>query len=121
VSNADHHSDPFAGAFMADYFAECDEHLTAIRRMLLDAERRDAGFPSAVIEELFRSFHSLKGLSGMVELREAELLAHHLESFLRELRGRERHVPAEAIATLIEGVHTLEHVIAARRDDGPAP
>ena len=31
---------------------------------------------SAVLEELFRSFHSIKGISGMVELREAEMLAH---------------------------------------------
>ena len=41
---------------------------------------------------LFRSFHSLKGLSGMVGLREAELLAHHMEGYLRALRESE--VPA---------------------------
>ena len=42
--------------------------------------------PPAVLEELFRSFHSLKGISAMVELREAELLAHHMESCLRAIR-----------------------------------
>ena len=121
MSNPDPPSDRFAGAFMADYFAECDEHLTAIRRILLDAERRSRGFSAPAVEELFRSFHSLKGLSGMVELREAEVVAHHMESFLRALRGRERDVSAHAIATLIEGTHALEHVITARREEQPAP
>ena len=87
MSNADGRTDPFFGAFMADYFAECDEHLTAIRRILSDVGPIRTGLSAPALEELFRSVHSLKGLSGMVELREAELLAHHMESYLRALRG----------------------------------
>ena len=37
----------------------------------------------AVLDDLFRHFHSLKGISGMVELRAAEELAHRLEDYLR--------------------------------------
>ena len=64
---------PFA-AFMDDYFAECDEHLAIIRRLLLELETSvgaDRPVAAAVLEELFRSFHSIKGISGMVELRAA--------------------------------------------------
>jgi chemotaxis protein histidine kinase CheA len=77
----------FESSFMDDYFAEADEHLLAIRRCLLmldGVERPDPS--SAILEELFRSCHSLKGISAMVELREAEVLAHHMESCLRAIR-----------------------------------
>ncbi len=113
---------PFA-SFMDEYFAECDEHLAAIRHLLLDIEPVAAAggaAPQDVIEELFRSFHSIKGISGMVELREAEMLAHHLESYLRELRGHEARLTAAGLDALVAGVDALERTIAARRD-GHAP
>ena len=74
--------DAFFEGFLDDYFAEADDHLTAIRTALLALETGDRrpGAERVVLEDLFRRFHSLKGISGMVELREAELLAHHMES-----------------------------------------
>ena len=75
---------------MDDYFAEAEEHIVAVRRSLLMLDRV-GGRPvsAAVLEELFRSCHSLKGISAMVELREAEVLAHHMESCLRAVRQGE--------------------------------
>ena len=114
---------PFAAEFMDDYFAECDEHLAAIRRLLLDLERSqgEEAVPAAVLEELFRSFHSIKGISGMVELREAETLAHHMESYLRVLRQRESRLTPEGVDALVAGADILEATIAARRGDGAPP
>jgi len=80
----------FIASFMDDYFAEAEEHLTAVRRSLLLLEPAVGGDPpAAVVEELFRSFHSLKGISAMVELREAERLAHEMESCLGSIRDRQ--------------------------------
>jgi two-component system chemotaxis sensor kinase CheA len=113
---------PFAG-FMDEYFAECDEHLATIRRLLLEIEpvaAAGAAAPPDTIEELFRSFHSIKGISGMVELREAETLAHHLESYLRVLSDRESRLTPAGLDALVAGVDALERTIAARRD-GHAP
>jgi len=78
----------FFDQFLDDYYAECDEHLVLIRRSLGGMEN-EVGAPTidrAVLDNLFRSFHTLKGISGMVGLSAAEQLAHHLESYLRELR-----------------------------------
>lgn len=114
---------PFAG-FMNDYFAECDEHLGSIRRVLLDLEAStgaDRPVPAGALEELFRSFHSIKGISGMVELRDAEMLAHHMESYLRVLRARESRLTPAGIDALVAGVDALERTIAARRDGVPPP
>jgi two-component system, chemotaxis family, sensor kinase CheA len=115
--------DDFLARFMDDYHAESEEHLTTVRRILLEIEPR-AGTRTAspdLLNELFRSFHSLKGLSGMVELREAELLAHHMESYLRLLGTQSVVLSSEGIGELIDGTHALEQVIAARRQGQPLP
>jgi two-component system, chemotaxis family, sensor kinase CheA len=109
--------DGFFAGFLDDYFAECDEHLTGARRSLLAFES-SLGQPAAeraAIDELFRYFHSLKGISAMVELRPAEQLAHHLESYLRAIRQRELAVTANGIETMIDSTQRLETVINAHR------
>jgi two-component system chemotaxis sensor kinase CheA len=107
----------FLDGFLDDYFAEAEEHLGAIRRALLALDR-SVGQPridSAVLEELFRSFHSLKGIAGMVDHRETELLAHELESYLRALRDGDVALTTVGMDALIKGAGALEATIVARR------
>jgi two-component system chemotaxis sensor kinase CheA len=107
----------FFASFLDDYFAECDEHLTSVRRELLVLESF-VGQPKvnpATLEELFRSFHSLKGISGMVGLGEAERLAHQMESYLRALRQSQTTLTTEGIDGLIAGTRMLEQVTSAYR------
>jgi len=109
--------------FLDDYFAECDEHLANARRQLLALEAAGVapGAERSYLDELFRSFHSIKGISGMVELREAEQLAHDMESYLRALRQRDTLLSGEGIDALIEGTQRLEQVIAARSRSAEVP
>ena len=113
----------FFAQFLDDYFAECDEHLTLVRRHLLALEEQAArsGVELSLLDELFRSFHTLKGISGMVGLSEAEQLAHHLESYLRALRQGEVRLGDEGVEALMAGVLMLEQVIASRRKEEAAP
>jgi len=113
----------FFGEFLDDYFAECDEHLTLVRRGLLALEPflNRPRVDRALLDELFRSFHSLKGISAMVGVRGAEHLAHHMESYLRRLRDQETALTAQGLDGLIAGTKMLEHVVAARRSEAPAP
>ena len=122
TSNPDNHSEFFA-QFLDDYYAECDEHLTLVRRNLLALESQvgQARVEQALLDELFRSFHTLKGISAMVGLGAAEQLAHHMESYLRALRQHETTLSAEGIEALIAGTAMLEQVIAARRNEQPLP
>ena len=107
----------FLDGFLDDYYAECEEHLASIRRGLLGLEasigqpRPDAG----LVEELFRSFHSIKGIAGMVEHRESEVLAHEMESYLRVIREGEARLTTLGHETLFAGVRALEQAIAAHR------
>ncbi len=113
----------FFDQFLDDYYAECDEHLISIRRSLVTLEDEvDAGtLDRTVLDNLFRSFHTLKGISGMVGLSAAEQLAHHLESYLRELREGTVLLSESGFEALSAGVSLLESVINARRNDQPIP
>lgn len=112
----------FASGFMDDYFAEADEHLVAIRRSLLVLEASlGADLPAPILDDLFRSFHSLKGLSAMVDLREAEVVAHQMESCLRAVRQGDVVLTGANFETLVDGAKLLEAVIVAHRMGQPRP
>ena len=113
----------FFDQFLDDYYAECDEHLVSIRRSLviLEDEVNVQRVDRTLLDNLFRSFHTLKGISGMVGLTAAEQLAHHLESYLRELREGTLRFSQPGFEALVAGVSLLEGVINARRNDQPLP
>ena len=116
-------SRPDFDQFLAEYYVECDEHLNASRRSLLALEPSiGKGEPDRLLlDELFRSFHSIKGLSAMVGVGEAEALAHHLENYLGELRKGRVRITANGLEALIAGVKTLDHMLAARRSHTAGP
>ena len=122
TSNPDNRGE-FFDQFLDDYYAECDEHLVSIRRSLLTLEDEvdTRTVDRALLDNLFRSFHTLKGISGMVGLGAAEQLAHHLESYLRELREGTAVLSDTGFQVLGSGVSLLENVINARRNDQPIP
>ena len=116
-------SEDFLDRFLNEYYAESEEHLAAIRRSLLTLEE-SVGQPrpdAAVTEELFRSFHSLKGISAMVEHREAEDLAHEMESYLRAVREGQTRLTTAGVEALIEGTRLLDQSLVAHRGAQPQP
>ena len=109
--------------FIEDFFAECEEHLTTARRVLLELEG-GSGRSSAdtlLVQELHRTLHTLKGLSGMVGLASAEQLAHALEDGLRAAHAAAAPFDASLVDTLLAGVDLLERCVATRRTGGEAP
>ena len=66
-----------------DFYSECDEHLKNIREalVLLEQSIGKAQADPSILEELFRNFHSFKGISAIVGLRATEELAHMSEEF----------------------------------------
>jgi two-component system chemotaxis sensor kinase CheA len=113
----------FADGFLDAYLAECDEHLAAVRQALLAFEDSvgKAKPDRRLTEELFRSFHSLKGLAGMVEDRDAELLAHEMEGYLRGVRDGDLRLSTSGIESLIDGTADFERTVAARRTQAGPP
>jgi len=116
-------SETFGEQFLDDYFAECDEHIAAVRRHLLalDQQVGEGRIDSALLDELFRSFHTIKGISGMVGFREEEQLAHRVEDTLRAVRQGDLSLNVDSIDGLIESVALLDRRLAARRSKAPLP
>lgn len=111
----------FVDQFIEDYFSEADEHLTTVRRILLQIESAQHP-PSepAPLQEILRALHTLKGLSGMVGLGAAEEVAHAMEDGMRTLSS-ERASPPELLELLFAGAALLESCVNARRSNGAVP
>lgn len=112
----------FAG-LLEDFYAECEEHMAKVRRILLSLEPvvgKSEADPS-LLQDLLRSFHTIKGLSGMVGLEPAEKLSHNVESFLRLLHKERSILTRSGMDALMKGARTVEDVIGAHRRNQPLP
>ncbi|MDB6055854.1 MAG: CheA signal transduction histidine kinase [Verrucomicrobiales bacterium] len=74
---------------------------------------------AAVIEELFRRFHSFKGISAIVGLQEAESLAHATEDVLRGLKQGKIEVNQKLVDLLMSSTQFLEQSVLAFRAQKP--
>ncbi len=108
----------FFSELMNDYFAECEEHLSSVKKYLLELE---SSYNTDVVQGLYRSFHTMKGLSGMVGYKDAEHLAHHVESYLRELLKGRAQLSPEGLDVMIESAKLLDLLIGAHKTGGPQP
>ena len=111
------------GKFMADYFVECETHMAVLRRDVPELEKyvgQETVNPS-LLKEVFRSFHSLNGLSSMVGVAEAERLADKMEEYLRALRQGQEYLSDAGIHALTQGIEMLDQVPARPRFARPQP
>ena len=85
---------------LSEFIIEATEHLENIepKLMLLTEETPEK---TDIINDIFRSMHSLKGASGFLGLHEINRLAHTAESIMESIRKGEA-TPNEHIDTIIE-------------------
>ena len=69
---------------ITDFILESKEHLETIEPNLLELEKEPDNL--ALLNEIFRPMHSLKGASGFLALNRINQLAHKSENILDELR-----------------------------------
>jgi two-component system chemotaxis sensor kinase CheA len=114
----------FFEQFLDDYLAEADEHLRSLRRNILDLEdslSTGHALKKTTLDELFRSFHTLKGISAMAGVSAAEAMAHTMESYLRPLRDGQSQFSEQGLSALSRGTKKLEEIVAAKRTGAPPP
>jgi two-component system chemotaxis sensor kinase CheA len=109
--------------FNDDCYAECEEHFTVIRRGLLQLEKLTNAdkIDKPLLDELFRSFHTLKGLTGMIGQRDAEKLSHVLETFLRSLTKGNLQLTETILNGFFDGIKMLEALIDALKNKRETP
>jgi two-component system, chemotaxis family, sensor kinase CheA len=101
--------------FTAGFLVEADEHVrSAIAHLLaLEAALRTDAPQHRQVRELFRSLHTLKGLSAMVGIDPIVDLAHEMETILREADRSTGKLSADAVELLLKGVRAIEQRISA--------
>ncbi|WP_310646853.1 chemotaxis protein CheW [Limnohabitans sp.] len=115
-------SDDFIETIWAQYAVETEEHIEGIESLLV---RADGGELSGEeISSLFRAFHSLKGLSRVMELGALEAVAHRAEDLLGLVRegvtGLDK-LTVDVLLRALDAIKGLRDIAVAERSDGQKP
>lgn len=94
---------------IADFITEAKEHLETIEPNLLELEKAPDNL--ALLNEIFRPMHSLKGASGFLGLNRINLLAHRAENILDELRKGAMVVTSEIMDVILSATDALRQMI----------
>lgn len=93
----------------ADFIAEAKEHLETIEPNLLELEKAPDNL--ALLNDIFRPMHSLKGASGFLGLNKINHLAHKSENILDELRKGSMQVTSEIMDVILASTDALRQMV----------
>ncbi|MGE9985897.1 Hpt domain-containing protein [Desulfovibrio sp. SGI.169] len=99
----------FDPELFADFIAEAKEHLETIEPNLLELEKTPDNL--ALLNDIFRPMHSLKGASGFLGLNRINQLAHKSENILDELRKGAMVVTSEIMDVILASTDALRQMI----------
>jgi two-component system chemotaxis sensor kinase CheA len=102
---------------LGTFLEESAENLERLEAGLLALE---AGFDAAVVDEIFRAAHSLKGGAGTFGFGAITGLAHDMETLLDEVRAGILSPGPELLALLLEGLDALRVTLQGLRAGGPS-
>lgn len=98
------------------FFAESHEHLDTLNQYLLELENNPEN--SAVVDEIFRAAHTLKGMAATMNYSGVAGLAHEMENVLSRLRSGEVSAEGQLIDLLFRCVDALQNMIGSIESGG---
>ncbi|MDP2857564.1 MAG: chemotaxis protein CheA [Bacillota bacterium] len=104
---------------LALFLSEAEEVLENLEEGVVTLERQ--GESPAILAELFRAAHTLKGSSATAGFAHIASVTHHLESVLAMARDGECHLDAGSVDLLLDAVDWLRLAIAAIGQGNPGP
>ncbi len=110
---------PDEAEFVKGFVEEAGEHLEAIEAAVLEVENSPDDRDK--INDLFRPFHTIKGMAGFLNLRDINRLTHEVETLLDQARKGQRQVTPGLIDVIFEAVDVLKAQIAAVSEWVAAP
>jgi two-component system, chemotaxis family, sensor kinase CheA len=94
---------------LSDFVMESLESLETVEVSLMDLEQDPGDLDS--INAIFRSFHTIKGVSAFLNLDKINMLAHRAENLLDKARSGEIRIEATVIDIILESVDSLKKLI----------
>lgn len=95
--------------YMGMFLEESREHLQTLNDSLLELEHNPED--PAVLSEIFRSAHTIKGMSATMGFTEIAELTHEMENVLDLLRKSQLKVNEDILDTIFKCVDTLEQMV----------
>jgi chemotaxis protein histidine kinase CheA len=115
-------SDDFIETIWAQYAVETEEHIESIESSLVKADATELN--AEEVSGLFRAFHSLKGLSRVMELGALEAIAHRCEDLLGMVRDGTAALDKATVDLLLrslDAIKVLRDKAVSERSDGDKP
>ena len=101
--------DPEKARKLANLFrAEVKDHLAALSDNLLALEKQpEAATSKSAVEEIFRSFHTLKGCSRALGAKGIEVICHRLEDQFSQIRSGKRAIDPGLVDLSLKGLDAV--------------
>ncbi len=95
---------------LMDFISETRENLDAIEVCLVGLEKDPGNID--MINDIFRPFHTIKGVSGFLSLKKINRLAHSTENLLDSARSSDLLINDTAVDVILESVDILKQLMA---------
>ena len=92
-----------------DFITESTDHLQAIEVKMVDLETSPDDHE--IINAIFRGFHTIKGVSGFLNLKDVNELAHHTETLLDLCRQGKVPISSAVIDVVFEAVDAIRGMV----------
>ncbi|MFA1820883.1 chemotaxis protein CheW [Virgibacillus oceani] len=96
------------------FLEESDEHLQSINNHILELEQNPGNLE--IVNEIFRSAHTLKGMAGTMAFHDIASLTHQMENVFDKMRNNELEVNEGVIEIIFQAVEALEEMVEAIRN-----
>lgn len=102
--------------YMEVFIEESKEHLQAVNRNLLELEKNPKDI--SIVNEIFRSAHTLKGMSATMGYEDLASLTHQMENVLDGIRNNKITVTPEILDVVFQSVDDLEAMVQSIAEGG---
>ncbi|GAB3790613.1 chemotaxis protein CheA [Virgibacillus kimchii] len=96
------------------FLAESDEHLQAMNDHLLELEKNPENLD--IIQEIFRSAHTLKGMAGTMAFHDIASLTHQMENVFDNMRNNKLYVSEDIVDIIFQALEALEKMVDSIRN-----
>lgn len=101
---------------MTIFKVESEEHLNNLTNLLLQLEKDPAN--KHLLEEIFRTAHSMKGAARMMGFTSIEKIAHELENIFGLLRKGQSTLDTDDFDRVYEGIDIISQIVEKMSVDG---
>lgn len=102
--------------YLEVFIDESKEHLQTINEQLLELEKNPDDV--AIVNEIFRSAHTLKGMSATMGFEDLANLTHQMENVLDAIRNGKIAVTPELLDVIFRAVDDLEAMVVSISEGG---